>query len=693
LTIIKAKNCGFCFGVRRATETLERIVSEAKENGGAVYTYGDVIHNAQYNEKMREAGVITIGRDDIPRLIDEARSGKSVTVLVRAHGITKEESENLSTAEKDSPNFHVVDCTCPIVKKAQAIAQRETGDDTVFILIGAAEHPEVRGIVSYARSKSFVFSSSDELLRFLSSDDASFLENKTIVVAAQTTLTSAEWEKSREIIAKLYTNVKFFDTICTVTDKRQREAEEIAAKADAMLIIGGANSSNTRKLYEICASRCPLSYRIETKDDIPSELFGNISINIIGITAGASTPDSIIEEVARKMAERKQTNETFEELLERSFKTLNPGDIVTGIVTSVTANEVHLDLGVKSTGIITQEQFSDDPSVKLTDAVKVGDEIKAYVIKVSDVDGIAMLSKRRVDADNNWTGIVDAEKEGKILEGTVTEAVKGGVVMSVNSVRVFVPAALTGVPKDGDLSSLVGTKQHVKIKEAHNRGKRAYGSIRDAIRAERKARENAFWNSIEVGKKYTGPVKSITPYGVFVDLGSGIDGMVHMSELTWRRIHHPSEVVSVGDMLDVHVIDVDRERCRISLSCKTEENNPWTIFKNKYSIGDVVNVKIVSFTPFGAFAEVVPGQDGLIHISEISDKRIAKPADVLKIGENVDAKIIDINDEKKNISLSIKALLDTELPDTDEDESQTGGLVYSSDSPEDSVYLKDTAEN
>lgn len=692
MTVIKAKNCGFCFGVRRATETLERIVSEAKEAGGAVYTYGDVIHNAQYNEKMRAAGVITIGKGDIQRLIDEARGGRSVTVLVRAHGITKEETEIILTAERNTPNFRVIDCTCPIVKRAQATAQRETNEDTVFILIGAAEHPEVRGIVSYACCKSFVFSSSDELMRFLSSDDASLLENKTIVVAAQTTLTSAEWEKSREIIAKLYTNVKFFDTICTVTDKRQREAEEIAAKADAMLIIGGANSSNTRKLYEICASRCPLSFRIETKDDIPSDLLGNINVNIIGITAGASTPDSIIEEVARKMTERKQTNETFEELLEKSFKTLNSGDIVTGVVTSVTANEVHLDLGVKSTGIITQEQFSDDPSVNLTDAVKIGDEIKAYVIKVSDVDGIAMLSKRRVDAEAKWAGIVDAEKEGTILEGSVTEAVKGGVVMNVNSVRVFVPAELTGVPKNGDLSSLVGTKQRVKIKETNNRRKRVYGSIRDALRAERKAREDAFWSSIEVGKQYTGPVKSITSYGVFVDLGAGIDGMVHMSELTWRRIHHPSEIVSVGDMLDVHVIDFDRERRRISLSCKTEENNPWTIFMNKYSIGDVVNVKIVSFTTFGAFAEVVPSQDGLIHISEISDKRIAKPSDVLKLGQNVDVKIIDINEEKKNISLSIKALLDTELSNTDEDESQTGGLVYSSDSPEDSVYLKDTAE-
>jgi ribosomal protein S1/(E)-4-hydroxy-3-methyl-but-2-enyl pyrophosphate reductase len=685
LTVIIAKNCGFCFGVRQATETLERIASEASKVGGAVYTYGDVIHNKQYSEKMRAAGVITIGRDDILRIIDEARSGRNVTILVRAHGITKEETENLLSAEKNTPNFSVVDCTCPIVKRAQAIAQSETNEDTVFILIGAAEHPEVRGIVSYARSKSFVFSSSGELLQFLSSDDASFLENKTIIIAGQTTLTSSEWEKSKEIIANLYTNVKIFDTICTVTDKRQREAEEIAAKADAMLIIGGANSSNTRKLYEICASRCPLSFHIETKDDIPSDLLKNINVNTVGITAGTSTPDSIIEEVARKMTERKQMNETFEELLNKSFKTLNPGDIVIGVVTSVTANEVHLDLGVKSTGIITQEQFSDDPSVKLTDVVKVGDEIKAYVIKVSDVDGIAMLSKRRVDADANWACIVDAEKEGTILEGTVTEAVKGGVVMNVNSVRVFVPAALTGVPKDGDLSSLVGTKQRVKIKEANKRGKRAYGSIRDALRAERKARENEFWNSLEVGKKFTGAIKSITPYGVFVDLGTGIDGMVHMSELTWHRIHHPSEVVSVGNMLDVHVIDFDRERRRISLSCKTEENNPWTIFKNKYSVGDVVNVKIVSFTLFGAFAEVVPGQDGLIHISEISDKRISMPSEVLKIGQNVDAKIIDINNEKKNISLSIRALLDTELPITDEDDSQTGGLVYSSDSPEDSV--------
>ena len=373
----------------------------------------------------------------------------------------------------------------------------------------------------------------------------------------------------------------------------------------------------------------------------------------VGIVAGASTPSDIIEEVYKNMSE-----ENFAQMLDETFKTLNTGDTVTGIVTKVTDADLQLDLGTKVTGMIKAEQITDDSSVKLTEMFKVGDEVEAFVIRVSDVEGVAELSKKRVDSDKNWVKIVAASENGEILEGKVTEVVKGGVVVIVDSVRVFVPASQTGVPKDGDLSVLVGTNVKLKIIEIKTFGKKAIGSIRVVLREERRALEAAFWAEIEEGKQYTGKVKSMTSYGAFVDLGAGVDGMVHASELSWKHIKSPAEVVSIGEEITVFVKSFDVEKKRISLGYKTEDTNPWVIFRNTYNAGDVVSVKIVNMMPFGAFAEIVDGVDGLIHISQIAQTRIGKPADVLELGQTVDAKIIEIDDENKKVSLSIRALLD-----------------------------------
>ena len=372
----------------------------------------------------------------------------------------------------------------------------------------------------------------------------------------------------------------------------------------------------------------------------------------VGIVAGASTPSDIIEEVYQKMSE-----ENFAQMLEESFKTLNTGDTVTGIVTHVTDTELQLDLGAKVTGIIKAEQISDDSSVKLTEAFKVGDEVTGFVIRVSDIEGVAELSKKRVDADKNWVKIVEAEQSGDILEGKITDAVKGGVVALVDSVRVFIPASQTGVPKDGDLSTLVGTVAKMKIIEIKPFGKKAVGSIRVVLREERRAKEAEFWATIEEGKQYTGVVKSMTSYGAFVDLG-GVDGMVHASELSWKRIKSPADVLAIGDVVTVFVKSFDAEKKRISLGYKTEDTNPWFIFRNTYNIGDVASVKIVNMMPFGAFAEIVDGVDGLIHISQIALNKIGKPADVLELGQVVDARIIDIDDENQKVSLSIRVLLE-----------------------------------
>lgn len=440
---------------------------------------------------------------------------------------------------------------------------------------------------------------------------------------------------------------------------RQEECSALAKESDVMIVIGCRDSSNSMKLYDIARTSCKRTYFIEGIEDCPKIDVTDLKVSI---TAGASTPYSLIQEVYKTMNEQ---NENFAELLESSLKTLNTGDIVEGVITSISPNEIHVDLGTKTTGVIVHDKATDDPSAKLDDLYKVGDTIKAKVVKVSDIDGIATLDKTRVDSESNWTKIVEACDSGETLEGKIVEAVKGGVIISINSVRVFIPASLTGVPKDGDLSTLVGTTQKVKIIEIKPERKRAYASIRAVLREERKAKEDAFWATIEEGKEFDGEVKSLTDFGAFVDLG-GVDGMVHTSELSWRRIKHPSEVVKVGDKIHVYVKSFDREKGRISLGYKTEEMNPWYIFTQKYAVGDVATVKIVSLMPFGAFAEIVPGCDGLIHISQIADHKIAKPEDELQVGQEVQAKITAIDEENHKVSLSIRALLEEEAEDAAE---------------------------
>ena len=484
------------------------------------------------------------------------------------------------------------------------------------------------------------------------------IANKTIILASQTTHNLEDYQNCKKFIKKLYTNGLFFDTICNVTETRQKEVEKLSRECDAMLIIGGRESSNTKKLYDISKGNCSRSHLIETALDIP--LYIKKMTGKIGIAAGASTPGYIIEEVQNTMSEQ----ENFAQLLNDSFKTLNTGDTVKGTVTSVTNTEVHVDTGTKATGVITLENVTDDPQAKLEDLFKVGDSIEAIAVRVSDIEGIAVLSTKKIDAKNNWTKVVEAKENGTVIEGKITEAVKGGVIAYALSQKIFIPASQTTIPKDGDLQTLVGTKQKFKVIEIKEDRKRAIGSIRVVVAEEKKALVEKFWSEIEVGKAYTGKVKSLTSFGAFVDLG-GVDGMVHISELTWLTKVQPKDVVSVGDTLDVFVKEFDAEKKRISLGHKTDATNPWTLFTAQYAVDSVASVKIVSIMPFGAFAQILPGVDGLIHISQIADKKLASPAEVLEKGQVVDAKITAIDEENHKVSLSIRALLNDAAEDAE----------------------------
>ena len=658
MRVTVAENAGFCFGVRRAAEALERALEEARP-GERVCTLGHLIHNETYNERMRARGVLTVGEEDLPALADGATPECPVCVLIRAHGIPLSTRQALERYAAENSSFRFVDCTCPYVDKIHRIAKEnspaQAGEDTVFLVMGSAEHPEVRGFVSCFSGETHVFSSAEALDLALKNNDIVNLHKKVPVFAAQTTFHLYEWKKSLEILKNLCTNARIFDTICSVTEKRQAEAAALAQTHDLMIVIGGRESSNTRKLYHICREYCPDTIWIECADELKTQNINPFSHRKVGIVAGASTPADVIEEVHKTMSEHA---ENFAAMLEESLKTLNTGDTVTGYVTAVTDAELQLDLGAKVTGVIKAEQITDDTSVKLTEMFKIGDAVEAFVIRVSDVDGVAELSKKRVDSDKNRQKIIAAKDADEVLTGKVIEIVKGGVIVLVESVKVFVPASQTGVPKSGNMDELKGQTVKFKIIEIKDGGKKAIGSIRVVAREERKAREAEFWAAIEEGKHYTGTVKSMTSYGAFVDLGCGVDGMVHMSELSWKHIKSPAEVVSVGDEITVFVKSFDAEKKRISLGYKTEETNPWNIFKSNFAIGDIAAVTIVSMMPFGAFAEIVDGVDGLIHISQIAQTRIAKPADVLELGQVVDAKIIDIDDEKQKVSLSIRALLE-----------------------------------
>ncbi|MBO4423030.1 MAG: bifunctional 4-hydroxy-3-methylbut-2-enyl diphosphate reductase/30S ribosomal protein S1 [Clostridia bacterium] len=660
---------GFCFGVSRAVSEVDKLIESG--TAGRIYTLGDIIHNPTVVERFEKAGVRSVTAEELPALCDSASPGSNVTFVIRTHGVEKQYTDYLKRRSEEDPDVSVIDCTCPFVAKIHDIAKQNSKEGTVTLIFGDEDHPEVRGIKSCVSGKAYCFSSFDQLKYDVV---PLLLPEDEIILVSQTTQNLTEWKKCQNFIENLYTNAKIFDTICSVTEKRQNETLKLAERVDVMLVIGGKNSSNTNKLYSVAAGVCPKTFLIEKADECRKIPVGkNIKV---GITAGASTPDSIIEEVKTIMSEEikdtmeqrpNEAEESFEKLLDETFKTLNTGDVVTGTITQISNTEIKVDLGTKVTGILSYDDVTDEPGVKLDELFKVGDQVTAYAVRVSDVDGVATLSKRKYDAKNNWQQILDAYQSGEYLEGKFVEVVRGGAICTIKGVRAFVPASHTTIEEDGDMNSLIGKKMPFKIIDVDTGRRRVKASARiparAAARAERKAAEAKFWEEIEEGKEYEGIVRSIQSYGAFVELGSGVDGMVHTTELSWKHIGNPSEVVSIGDKIKVFVKSFDREKKRISLGYKTEATNPWTLFTNAYQEGDIVNVKIVNIMPFGAFAEILPGADGLIHISQLSNKRVAKPDDVVKVGDTVDVKITAIDYDRKQISLSIRALLAEEEPE------------------------------
>lgn len=639
-----AKSAGFCYGVKRAVEMAEQIT----RSGGAVLL-GPVIHNDHVVSKLEREGAVLV------RAVEEVPDGASV--ILRSHGEAKWVHDAL-----EQKGCRIIDTACPNVQRIHRLVAEAEAAGRQPVIIGTPDHPEIVAIAGWCRHP-VVLPDGEALSAWLA--ECPERREMPLTLVSQTTSTRKIWDQAIETAKKECTNAEIFDTICNATYIRQTEAQELAARCDAMIIIGDRKSSNTKRLSELCRALCPRVVAIEGAEELePASFAGAASI---GITAGASTPGWIIKEVYDKMSDEiMEIEESFADLLEKSIKTLNTGEKVTGVVTEITPTEIYVDLGTKHAGYIPVSELTDDPTVKVEDIVKVGDEIETYVMRVNDAEGVVTLSKKRLDTVKSWDDVEAAREAGTVVEGVITEENKGGVVASVKGVRVFIPASQTGLPRDAAMTALLKQKVRMKITEVNRARRRVVGSIRAVEQAERAEKAAKVWAEIENGKHYNGVVKSLTSYGAFVDIG-GVDGMVHISELSWSRIKHPSEVVSVGDPVDVYVISFDPEKKKISLGMKDRSQDPWTVFTDKYSVGDVANVKVVKLMTFGAFAEIVPGVDGLIHISQIADHRIDKPGDVLAEGDMVDVKITDIDMENKKVSLSIRALLEDSAPVEDEE--------------------------
>ena len=652
MKITKAKTAGFCIGVNRAVN----MVYELLDSGKKVCTLGPIIHNPQLVAELEGRGVRIVSSPE------EVKEGE--TLVIRSHGVEKAVYDKAYNLGVD-----VADATCPFVAKIHKIVAENSAKGAVTIIAGDKDHQEVKGIIGHCVGEYFVVASEVELDVVLENEKK--ISKNDLILVSQTTFNAQIWGKLQKKLKKLYTNAKIFDSICYATTLRQSEADKLSKLSDAIVVIGGRHSSNTAKLHSVCKQNCDKTYLIETASEL---CFDDLKdCRNIGVVAGASTPAGIIKEVIDTMMENLQPTEeqveetaaqkTFEEMtdeeaFEASLSGLTGDQKVEGIVVAVNPTEITVDIGRGVTGYISAAEYSSDPDVKLTDEVKVDDKLNLIIMKINDQEGTAMLSKRRFDAIAGWDKIVEAKESGEVLTGYVKDIIKGGVVAYTNNVRVFIPASQATASRNDSLEDLKGKEVSFRIIEI-GRGRRAVGSIRSVLRDERKAAAQAIWDNIEVGDRFTGTVKSLTNYGAYVDIGGG-DGMVHVSELSWTRITNPSEVVLVGETVEVYVKAIDKEKKKISLGYKKEEENPWVIFQKNYDVNDVVKVTIVSMTTYGAFARIIPGIDGLIHISQIADKHIAKPQDELTVGQEVEAKIIAVDYDKKRVSLSIRALIQKE---------------------------------
>lgn len=636
MEVILAEKAGFCFGVKRAVDEAINIKDKYNKK---VYTLGPLIHNKDVVEYLKENNIFPI------ELIDVDNLNEGDVVIIRSHGVTPQVFEKLNEKK-----INIVNATCPYVSNIQQKAKKYYDMGYTIVIVGDITHPEVIGINGWCDNNAIV-AKKGEALKDLP---------RKVCVVSQTTEKQQNWESVLNVIVKNCKEIVAFNTICNATEVRQKSAEEISKTVNAMIVLGGFNSSNTTKLYEICKQNCENTIHVEKLSQIPDDFISGKNINKIGITAGASTPDWIIKEVASKMSEDKnvEMNEQLE-YMERNQSIISVGKLVKGTIISLNDREAYVDLGSKSEGYLPKEEVSKDESIKLTDIYKVGDEVETQVIKLRNEDGYVVLSRTEIERKEAYKDIKEAYENKTTLKAIVSEAVSGGIVARYKNVRIFIPASHVGLYHVDDLEQYVGKELEVNVIEYKEgrRGTKIIGSRRDLLKAEKSVAEEKTWNELQAGTKVIGEVKRLTDFGAFVDV-NGVDGLLHVSEISWGRVNKPSDVLKIGDKIEVYILNVDKENKKLSLSIKKLTENPWNDIDVKYPAGNIVLGKVVRFANFGAFIELEPGVDALAHISQISHRRINKPSDALTVGQLVKAKIIEVDKEAKKIGLSIKEVED-----------------------------------
>ncbi len=626
--VILAKTAGFCFGVRRAVDMAYGLAGKHK-----VYTYGPIIHNETVVDDLESKGVSVV------HSIDEAAGLRGGTMIIRSHGASKNEINLLKQM-----GFEIVDATCPFVKKIHRIVEDYSGQGYGIVIIGSAVHPEVQAISGWCKEPPVIIESVEEAENFSPDPD------KKLCLVSQTTFNYNKFQLLVEIISKKGYDIRCLNTICNATEERQSEARDIAGHVDAMIVIGGRQSSNTQKLYDICKNECKNTYYIQTLVDLDLKTFE--SIGNVGITAGASTPNNIIEEVHTNMSEM-GNEQSFEQMLEASLKTIRTGEVVEGTVIDVKEDEIILNIGYKADGIITRNEYSNTSNLDLRTVVNVGDTMQAKVLKVNDGEGQVLLTYKRLLAERGNKRIEEAYNNKEVLTAKVANVLEGGLSVVVEEARVFIPASLVSDTYEKNLSKYQDQEISFVITEFNPRKRRIIGDRKQLILAEKAQKQKELFEKINIGDTVEGRVKNVTDFGAFIDLG-GADGLLHISEMSWGRVENPKKVLKVGDTLKVLIKDIQGEK--IALSLKFPETNPWLTAAEKYAVGNVVEGKVARMTDFGAFVELEPGVDALLHVSQISRDHVDKPSDVLSYGQVITAKVVDFNEESQKISLSMKAL-------------------------------------
>lgn len=636
MKVLLAKKAGFCFGVEKAVELA---MSTALKYDKNIYTLGSIIHNNDVVERLKLKNIYPIEMKDIDNL------GKDAVIIIRSHGVGKEVYEILG-----KKGINIIDATCPFVTKIHMKVNKYSSLGYSIIIVGDKDHPEVIGINGWCENKAIITKDGDDL------ED---IPNK-ICLVAQTTEKKINWDKVLTNVSSCDREIISFNTICTATSERQIAADKLSKEADVMIVIGGKDSSNTKKLYKICKENCIRTYFVENSGEIPDEILKDKKINIIGVTAGASTPEWIIKEAITKMNEENniEMNEQLE-FMEKFDRRISVGSVVGGKIISVNEKAVYLNIGYKADGLLPADEVTLEPNEKLPDLFKEGDFIKVKVISRKNEDGYVVLSKVELERGEAYNKVKEAFDNKEPIKVTIREKVNGGVISNYRGVRIFIPASHVELFHVENLDEFVGKSLEVQIIEFKEikRNTKIVGSRRALLQKDREKEESGTWDKLEVGQTVNGEVKRMTPFGAFIDV-DGVDGLLHVSELSYGRIDKPSDLLKIGDPVVAYVLGVDKENKKLSLSIKRLIEDPWKNVGEKYPVDSVVLGKVVRFADFGAFIELEPGVDALAHISQISHKRINKPGDVLEVGQMVKAKIIDVNIETKKIGLSIKEVND-----------------------------------